>query len=456
MDDLALDSALLRSSRDIIVILDADLNCVRSNNHFNKATGLTESEIVGRHILSMFNDDSSKDVVMRGCEMARAGSDASFLQWVELPTQGYRLLELLIVPASTSAGSPCIVVQARDFTDWRFLQTRLQQVLHCFAVIRNLNQRIQEFHSEEDLLQGACDELVGLHVCDEASITFPDEDGVQWRNVGFATSSSQELHNKTASDGRYYPDVHARLQLKFSEGGWGQLDVGWSGAFYPESLDGELFEHVASEISRSVDAFRANRHLKHDELEIRQMLFETVRSIAHTMEESDPYTAGHMQRVADLSVQMAKTMRLPAQDCDGLDLAASIHDIGKVRVPMEILNKPGRLSSAELDLIKVHPESGYGIVKDINFPWPIATIIHQHHERMDGSGYPQGLSGSEILPESQIVAVADVVEAMSGHRPYRAGLGIEAAFAELDKNERVYGAEAVAACKQVFKSGFEF
>jgi putative two-component system response regulator len=179
-----------------------------------------------------------------------------------------------------------------------------------------------------------------------------------------------------------------------------------------------------------------------------------VRAIAHTVETRDPYTAGHQRRVADLAVALAGAVGFEKDKIEAVRMAAIIHDLGKISVPAEILSKPSRLTVNEFNLIKEHPQVGYDILKDIEFPWEIATMVYQHHEKLDGSGYPLGLSGKEILPESRVLTVADVVEAMASHRPYRPGLGIEIALDEIQKNQgRLYDPEVTAACQALFRDG---
>lgn len=184
---------------------------------------------------------------------------------------------------------------------------------------------------------------------------------------------------------------------------------------------------------------------------MRDSLEQTIQVIADTGEERDPYTAGHQRRVARLCVNIATEMGLSADRIYGLHLAASIHDLGKIGIPAEILAKPRRLSPMEFGLIKEHPAIAFNILKSVNFPWPIATIIVQHHERIDGSGYPMGLKQDELLMESRILAVADVVEAMESHRPYRAALGKEAALKEITAQRGItLDAQAVDACLRIF------
>lgn len=192
--------------------------------------------------------------------------------------------------------------------------------------------------------------------------------------------------------------------------------------------------------------------------QLRQSLLASIQVLGSVLELRDPYTAGHQRRVAQLAGAIARELGLPAQRIEGLELAASIHDLGKIQAPAEILNKPGRLTPVELDLIRLHAQAGHDIIKDIQFPWPIARMVLEHHERLDGSGYPRGLRGEEILLESRILTIADVVEAMMSHRPYRPGLGLEAALAEIRERRGIrYDPDAVDACVRLFREGrFEF
>ncbi len=183
---------------------------------------------------------------------------------------------------------------------------------------------------------------------------------------------------------------------------------------------------------------------------LRQSMEQSILAMAHIVEVRDPYTAGHQERVARLSRAIAEAMGLCEHEVSGVYYASLVHDIGKISVPGEILSKPGKLSAAEFALIRVHPEAGYDIVRSIDFPWPVNDIVLQHHERLDGSGYPAGLTADQISQGAMIVAVADVVEAMSSHRPYRPALGLEAALNEIRKNRgRLYDPGVVDACVSV-------
>lgn len=192
--------------------------------------------------------------------------------------------------------------------------------------------------------------------------------------------------------------------------------------------------------------------LKESERKLRTSLIDSITALAATVEMRDPYTAGHQRRVAQLAIAIAKELHLTEEQIEGIQLAGVVHDVGKIQIPAEILSKPGRLTPLEFELIKQHAQSGYEILKSIDFPWPIARIVLQHHERLNGSGYPQALKGDEILLEAKIIAVADVVESMTSHRPYRPGLGIDAALQEIALNKgKLYEPAAVDACIRLFR-----
>jgi PAS domain S-box-containing protein/putative nucleotidyltransferase with HDIG domain len=203
---------------------------------------------------------------------------------------------------------------------------------------------------------------------------------------------------------------------------------------------------------------RAEEELKATFEKLRKSLAGTIQALSSTVETRDPYTAGHQRRVSNLAKTIAQEMGLPNDTVDTIRIAGIIHDIGKISVPAEILSKPGRISDIEMSLIKVHSQSGYDILKDVGLPYPIAEMVLHHHERLDGSGYPQGLKGDQILLEAQIVSVADVVEAISSTRPYRPALGIDVALQEIEKNKGIlYNEKVVEVCIKLFREkGFVF
>ncbi len=195
---------------------------------------------------------------------------------------------------------------------------------------------------------------------------------------------------------------------------------------------------------------RMQLEIQHSFENLKKVMNSTVLAITMTIEKRDPYTSGHQQRVADLSRNIAREIGLSDNEIEGIYIAAAIHDLGKISLPAEILSKPVKLSDIEVSLIQAHSQTGYDILKGIDFPWPIAEIVLQHHERLDGSGYPRGLIGHDILLASRIVGVADVVETMASHRPYRPSMGIDKALEEITQNKGVlYDPLVVDACLKI-------
>jgi PAS domain S-box-containing protein len=237
----------------------------------------------------------------------------------------------------------------------------------------------------------------------------------------------------------------------------GKIHWVWERGVGVYSENGELL-FLEGFITDITERKRSGDELSNSFKLLRAALGGTIQALAVAVETRDPYTAGHQKNVADLSRAIANEMRLDNNLIDGIRMAAAIHDLGKMGIPAEILSKPSRLSEVEFKLIKTHSQAGYDILKDIEFPWPIAQIVLQHHERLDGSGYPNGLKGNEILPEARIIAVADVVDAIAANRPYRPAHGIEKAFDEITKNKGVlYDPEVVEACLRLFKEkGYKF
>jgi len=212
-----------------------------------------------------------------------------------------------------------------------------------------------------------------------------------------------------------------------------------------------LLKNLAGDIAFGIDNIDAQtEHLRLVE-QVEHSLNNTIIAIASMVEQRDPYTAGHQRRVADLAVAIATDMGLSPDRITGIRMAAVVHDIGKIHVPAEILAKPTALSAAEYEIIKTHSKVGWEVLKNIDFPWPVAEIVYQHHGRLDGSGYPRGLKGDKILLDTRIVMVADVVDAMSEFRPYRPAQGILQALQEIMKQKgKLYDEQVVNTCLNLF------
>jgi PAS domain S-box-containing protein len=227
-------------------------------------------------------------------------------------------------------------------------------------------------------------------------------------------------------------------------------------AFGQEEL--AIFDELAGDLAFGVVTLRQRAEQEENARRLERAMEDTIQAIATTIEARDPYTAGHQRRVVQLAAAIAEELGLPERRITGVRRGAEIHDIGKIYIPAEILSRPGRLNPVEFNLIQMHPQVGFDIIKDIDFPWPVGEMILQHHERLDGSGYPHGLRGDDIVLEARIIAVADVVDAMITHRPYRAALGQEVALQEIERNRgRLYDAAVVDACLRLFRDkGFAF
>lgn len=216
----------------------------------------------------------------------------------------------------------------------------------------------------------------------------------------------------------------------------------------------EVITHYEAVIEDITVRKKAEENLRLSHERLQKTFAQTVSALARTLEKRDPYTVGHQERVASLACAIARKLGLSAERVEGIRIAGLLHDIGKISVPSEILNRPGKLTDLEFALVKQHAQAGYDILRSIDFPWPVAEIVLQHHERLDGSGYPKGIFGDQIIFEARVLGVADVVESMACHRPSRPALGIPRAIAEITKNKGVlYDPAVVEACVQILKSG---
>jgi PAS domain S-box-containing protein len=387
-----------------------------------------------------------------------------------------------------------------DITDQRLAAEALRRSTRALRTLSAGNEALVHISEEDKLLQASCRVVVDMGGYREATMFVPLHDRAKSISVvahaGPSLKLLESLHLSWADNERgqsivarairsgvvqLSQDVRADSALMAWHGAsenpecltMAVLPIGRPDdtvlavlcicASEPNAFDDDelrLLKELASNIAFGITTLhiRSERdnllraHLKSSET-IKATLTETIRAIARTVEKRDPYTAGHQQRVAELAVAIGEANGLDDDSLEGLRLGATIHDIGKIYVPAEILNRPGRLTDAEFAIIKTHPQVGYDIVKDVHFPWPVAQMILQHHERLDGTGYPSGLKGDEILREARIIAVADVVEAMSSHRPYRPGLGYDKAFDEIKGGRgKWYDPDAVDACLSLFRN----
>jgi len=322
--------------------------------------------------------------------------------------------------------------------------------------------RTKTLKAREGLLQSLFTAApVGIGIMEDHRLTAANDE--LCRMVGYTV---EELAGRSCDTLFAEPEECRRLAeaaaARFAEGGVLSLETRWrrkDGVVRevflrcaPLQLEkgGQAVTITALDIT---DRKEAERQIEDGARKLHDMMDGSIRAISAALEMRDPYTAGHERRVADLAHAIGAEMGLTANTLEGIRIAGYLHDIGKIAVPSEILNKPGRLNTYELGIIKAHPQIGYDILTQISFVWPVAQATLQHHERLDGSGYPGGLRADQIIPEARILAVADVVEAMSSHRPYRPALGRECAIQEVrQKKETLYDPQAVEACIRVLEA----
>jgi len=402
-----------------------------------------------------------------------------------------------VIKNGTVSGTICF---AKNITEIKRTEVAIQHANRALATLSGVNRTLVHATNEEELLQSICQVIVeqrgyrlawvgyaqhdadkSIKIMAHASIDdqgLPDTMKPTWSEHGddmgpsgraICTGTTQVCQD-IPSDAHYSPWRNAAIQRGYmasialplrdmDETVFGTLTVyaGEVDAFTPAEID--LLEEMAGDLAFGVRTLHIRLERDLAQYKVRQQLTQlqdnlgdTVQAMAAIVEMRDPYTSGHQLRVANLAVAIARQMQLPDDQVNAIHLAGILHDLGKIQIPSEILSKPGKISDAEFGLIKGHPQAGHDILKGINFPWPIARMVLQHHERMDGSGYPQGQKGDDILLEARILSVADVVEAIAAHRPYRPGLGIDAALAEITKQRGIYFDPAVVdACLALFR-----
>lgn len=371
-------------------------------------------------------------------------------------------------------------------------EARVRQIGSLYAILGEVNEAIAQAADKDELFRRACRAIraqegyiaAGFAEVDAASGSIAPgtvAEGFEQVALGVALgldraqAEGRSLVAVAAREGRA---VYSGQYLREAEGGpWEKLAKQYrvrSVAALPVRRGGRvaavfvilsgrpdffsaeervLAERLAANLSHALDHFdqRAERDRAQDEVRsqlarLESAMLGTVRAVSSIVERRDLYTAGQ-HRVGELAAAIGAQMGLAPEQCRGLRIIGTVHDVGKISVPAEILVKPGRLSAIEFDLIRTHPQAGYEILKEIEFPWPVAEAVLQHHERLDGSGYPQGLKGDAIILEARILAVAEVVEAMASHRPYRPAPGIEAALHEIESGAgTLYCPQVAAAC----------
>ena len=335
----------------------------------------------------------------------------------------------------------------RDITKRHQAEQALRSLSYWQGVVREINSLLLSSRSEQELLEKSCQVLRRLDFVDFVWIGLEDpKDG--W--VHPVAAEGDGAFTEERMSGQYAATLNLPLAMEGEQ--FGTLNVHSEQADAFGERERVYLGEIAGDLSVGLHSLRLEKRLASGVLDMRRMLAQTIDVITSISESKDPYTTGHQKRVAELSYLIAREIGLPGEQAEQVRVTALVHDIGKIGIPTELLVKPGKISEAEFQVIKTHSDIGHEIMKSVEFNWPVAQIIRQHHERLDGSGYPLGLKGEDILPEARIIAVADVVEAMATHRPYRPALGVEAALAEIEgrKGSR-YDPACVEACVRLFR-----
>jgi len=408
------------------------------NPGFTRILGYTEEEIIGKTSIEYNIWDNIEDRQRLVAGLKKDGT-VSNLEAVFRAKGGDIRYGLMSASVINLEGVPHILNITRDITDRKRADAELRQ--------------------QSDAMNAAIDGMAILN--EEGEYVYLNKAHI----MVYGYERAEELIGKSwrvLYDSDSLQHFDQEIMPEFSRKGYWSGDVVGmkkDGTKFPQSVSLTAMAHggLICVVRDITDRKRAEEHLQETFQNLRKSLGVTIQVMVSAIEVRDPYTAGHQIRVADLARAIATEMGLPQEKIEGIRMAGSIHDIGKLSIPAEILSKPTKLSDIEFSLIKEHARKGYEMLKDVESPWPLAEIVYQHHERMDGSGYPRNLKGDEILMEARIMAVADVVEAMASHRPYRAGLGIGAALEEIEKNRGVFYDESVVdACVKLFREkGFQ-
>ena len=353
-------------------------------------------------------------------------------------------------------------------------QNKIKNLEFIETFVKQAAIALQRKNAEEALHQSQ-QEFISIFRDNPEAIVYVDEKGdildINLRFSKLFGYSLKEIKGKNINSGIIHPPEKIEegedLDNKAISKGYINFETirrKKDGTLFPVSLSGSPV--IVDGKSRGIIGMilditkrkKTEEQLKESFKKLQKALENSIEAISLVTEARDAYTAGHQRKVSKLAVALAEEMGFPKDRVKGIKIAALIHDVGKINLPAEILSKPGKLSEMEFSLIKNHSKIGYDILKKIDFPWPIAEIILQHHEKINGLGYPGGLKGDEILLEAKIICVADVVEAMSSHRPYRPALGIEKALEEISQNKGIlYDPEVVDTCLKLFKEkSFKF
>ncbi len=493
-DAKAFADSLIQSLPDIFYLIDQQGGLLQWNKKGPELLGIPPEEMPGQNVLN-FICEKDRPLIIRKIQEALVNGSAETEACLNL-SKGLRYYMLTATRVETKHGLNVIGIGV-DISERKQAEESLRRANRSLKTLSAANLALVRAATENELLRSITNIVVEIGGHLHAAVGYAENDPeksitpIAWTGMNenhfwvqhpvwsdtergqipiamAIRSGTTHICPDIASAAVYKPWKDAALArgyvsnivLPLSDGKqtFGGLSIYSSQADAFDEEETRLLEELSSDLAYGIMTLRTRAEHEQHATTLRRSLEQSIQTIAATVEARDPYTAGHQERVGELATAIAREMELPENQVNAVHLAAIIHDLGKIHIPAEILSKPGRLNDIEYMLIKTHPQSGYDILKDVTFPWPIADIILQHHERLDGSGYPHGLTGEQILLESKILMVADVVEAMSSHRPYRPGLGILAALSEIERGRgSVYDPAVVDAClRLVNEKSFRF
>lgn len=407
-----------------------DYRFLAVNPAFERMTGLKSGEIVGKTILQVMPEMEPFWIEKYG-KVALTGEATFFESYAKMLDRYYQVSAFRPEPGKFACIFTDITEQKRAEKSLRESEEKFRNLFDHSSdaiMIHDLKGRFLEVNDVAcERLGYSREELMGMSPMD---IDAPE----------FAGKAPDRIRAIKQKGRLVFESVHLCKD----------------GSSIPVEINSRIIRFEGKEailsVARDVTSRKKSERDRRNTLErLRRVTGSVIDVIVGAVEARDPYTAGHQRRVGDLARAIATEMGLPPEEVEGIRIAGVIHDLGKISVPTEILSKPRKLNDMEFALVKEHPQKGYEILKEVDFDWPVADMVRQHHERLDGSGYPQGLEGDEIVPGAKILAVADVVEAMASHRPYRPNLGLDAALEEITSGRNVlYDSKVVDACLSLF------
>jgi PAS domain S-box-containing protein len=479
--------AIMNASTESIFLMDLEGGLLAANESLAKHLGTDLETLLRGNFYEFLTPDVAQNQKLHVKQVIKSGKPLYF----EDESFGRTILNSFY-PIFDSKGQIIrLAVIGMEITERKKMEERERHFKQVLLAIRNVNQLIVQETDPERLIDQACQILTETLGYYNAWIVLFDEDKKVISIKAYGFIDGYNLFEEQLKQGKYplcikkafqekgtividnasdsCPDCplysghvgRAGLSSRIQHGDklYGMLTVSIPREYVNLEETSKLFIELAGnlglalyKISLEKERKKTEEELKLSYQKLQKAIKSTIQAIALILEKRDPYTAGHQKRMTKLACAIAEEISLPKDKIEGLYIAGIIHDIGKINVPTEILSKPGRLSEIEFSLIQTHPQVGSDILKEMELPGEVSSIVLQHHERMDGSGYPSGLSGEAILLEARILAVADVVEAMASHRPYRPALGLDKALEEITKNKaKLYDPEVVDVCLKLFK-----